>query len=85
MQLDVRYEDGEPTQIEYHSMIYGLVRFHMDGSTAVIDERWNEVDASNLADGFEQQVYTSDVIEAVKDLPFVESIVTETKPEDPHP
>lgn len=74
MNLDVRYEDSEPVEIEYHSMIYEMVRFQMEGSTAVIDGKWNDIDASGLAEGYEQNVYLSDVVEAVEQLPFVQAV-----------
>lgn len=34
--------DGEPQQIEYHHMVYGLVRFDVEGETAVVDDSCNE-------------------------------------------
>lgn len=73
MKLEVTYVDGEPTEIIYSSMVYGLMKFQMDGSTAVIDDEWDQVNC-RLADGFEQKVYTEDVVESVEDLPFVEEV-----------
>jgi hypothetical protein len=77
MNLQVTYSDGEPEQIEYHSMVYGLMRFEMVGSTAVVDDEWNGIDASALKDGFEQKVFTEDVVEAVEELPFVQAVTME--------
>jgi len=74
MKLNVTYENGEPLEIEYHSMVYGLMKFHMEGTTAVVDDKWNEITADALADGYEQQVHTSDVVEAVDELPFVQAV-----------
>jgi len=79
MNLQVTYSDGEPEKIEYHSMVYGLMRFEMVGTTAVVDPDWNEIDARALADGYEQQVYTSDVVEAVEELPFVQAVRMEAE------
>lgn len=74
LDLGVRYVDGEATRVEYHSMTYGLVRFHVDGGTAVIDKEWDEVDHSRLKDGYEPDVYTEDVVAAVSELPFIEEV-----------
>jgi len=74
MELDVTYLDGEPERIEYQSMTYGLVRFHMEDGTAVIDDKWDSVDVDALKDGFTQSVFTRDVIDAVRELPFVDAV-----------
>jgi len=77
MNLNVTYSDGEPVEIEYHSMVWGLVRFQMDGSTAVIDDEWDEIDHSNVRlECFESPLETEDVVEAVENLPFVQAVQT---------
>ena len=75
MELDVTYSDGEPEKVTYHSMVYGLMKFHIDGETAVVDDKWGEIEANALADGFDQKVRTEDVVEAVQKLPFVAEVV----------
>lgn len=80
MNLEVTYEHGKPIEVEYFSMVYGLLKFQMDGATAVIDDEWNEIDHS-LKDGFEPQVETRDVVNAVGELPFVQAVDTGTEQE----
>ena len=74
IELDVTYRGGEPVKIEYFSMVYGLMKFDMVGSTAVVDNEWDEITAKNLAEGFEQKIFTEDVIGEVEQLPFVQAV-----------
>jgi len=76
MKLDVTYEDGEPTEVRFSSMDYGLMEFEMVGSTAVVDPEWNEItrETCHLKDEYEMQIHTKDVVEAVNDLPFVQAV-----------
>jgi len=76
MKLEVTYKDGKPTEIVYHSMVYGLMKFDMEGSTAVVDPEWNEItrETVNLKDKYEMKVHTEDVVEEVEELPFVQAV-----------
>jgi len=76
MELEVLYEDGEPVRVEYFSMVYGLMKFHVEGDVAVVDDRWNHVSHENL--NVIPQVETEDVIREVEKLPFITEVSDET-------
>jgi hypothetical protein len=72
MNLEVTYKNSTPERIRYSSRVYGAVKFHMEGSTAVIDGEWGGLNY-NLTESCKQKV-RDDVIEAVEDLPFVQAV-----------
>lgn len=73
--LEVTYdESSEPAEIQYFHNVFGLMKFEVDGETAILDPKWNRLGDRDLSDGFERWVTTGDVIRSVLALPFIEDV-----------
>lgn len=76
--LEVTYESSEPTEIQYFHNTFGLMKFDVDGTTAILDPKWNRLGDGDLREGFERWVTTGDVIRSVLALPFIDDVDAST-------
>ncbi len=72
--LEVTYESAEPAEIQYFHNVFGLMKFTVQGDTAVLDPKWNRLGDRDLAEGFERWVTTGDVLRSVLALPFIDNV-----------
>jgi len=72
--LDVQYESSQPSEISYFHNIYGMMKFEVDGSTAILDAKWDRLGDGSLKDGFTRWVTTGDVLRSVESLPFIDEV-----------
>lgn len=74
-ELAVTYISGEPVDITYYHISYGLIKFDVDDDRAVLDPKWNRLSSQKLKEGYkDQRPSTGDILRAVQALPFIESI-----------
>ena len=72
--IDVTFADGEPTAIEYFHATFGLMRLSVEGTTAILDPKWNRLNDRDLKDDFTRWITTGDVLYSVLALPFIDDI-----------
>ena len=75
--LDVRYESSEPSEIEYFHNTFGMMMFDVNGSTAILSDKWDRLGDGCLKDGYTRWVTTGDVLRSVQRLPFIDSVELE--------
>lgn len=72
--LEVTYTDSTPSSINYHHMVFGLMKFDVHGGVATLDPKWDRLSDGDLKDGYDRWITTGDVLRSVQRLPFVESV-----------
>lgn len=72
--LEVTYVDGEPVEIEHFSMMNGMMKFTVEGETAVQDPEWDRLNDKGWKDGYSRKTTTGDIIRSVLELPFIEEV-----------
>lgn len=66
--------DAEPDEVTLFHNTFGMMKFDVEGSTAVQDPEWDRLGTGNLKDGYERWITTGDVLYSVLQLPFIEEI-----------
>ncbi|UBF23397.1 hypothetical protein HATV-3_gp47 [Haloarcula tailed virus 3] len=73
--LEVEFDEhGEPTQISYHHMTFGLMKLSVESGVASLSAKWDRLGDKSLKDGYERWVSTGDVLRSVQQLPFINEV-----------
>lgn len=73
--LEVQYNaSSEPCLVKFFHNTFGMMKFDVDGRTAVIDPEWHQIGDGDLKDEFDRWITTGDVIHSVQQLPFVDEV-----------
>lgn len=70
--LEVSYdENANPVEIEYHHMVFGLMKLAVEDGVASLDPKWDRLGDKSLKEGYDRWVTTGDVLRSVEQLPFI--------------